>query len=195
MTHQQKLDILSASVNDQIVLPDDQKKIIQSSLLEGFIKILMVEEAERKAMQPYKYFAVELFSDSGFAIWNSGGFNTERNKGDAIVCAGINGEHTRVLRAMAESNGRHLLTSAYQGCFILEAKTTDVLQTPVVTVYQVAGFTGESGKYEARCQKVFNTLGMEPKVPEEVQQRLQQMVELCGGMACAPNLKRMDWFV
>ena len=193
MTHQKKINILRASVNDNIVLPEDQRRALEAGLVEGFIKILEAEDAEKRAEQPYKYFSAELRPFEGFGIWNEGGFDTQKNKGHALLCIGINGEHTRILQKANTVNGHHLLTAAYPGCYVMAAATRDILQTPAVIVYQIVGFTGNAEKCEAKCLKVHNTQGMQSRLPEEILPQIENMMQLCREMACAPNLRGMDW--
>ena len=45
MTHNDKISALMAAINDNIVLGDEEKKVISSALVEGFIRILEVEDA------------------------------------------------------------------------------------------------------------------------------------------------------
>ncbi len=196
MTHNDKIHTLMVAINDNIVLPDVQKKVIASALVEGFIKILMVEDAEKKAAQPYAYFPVELAAAEGFCIWNSGGYNPVKQHGTAQVCVGLDGNHTRVIRSAAEENGRHLLTLVYQGCYVLSAEVWDVTASAVVRGYQVLGFTnGRDGSYLARCRKVFDgPAGISKlQIPEDARNRIHDILCLCGDMAISTNLKRMEW--
>lgn len=195
MTHQQKIDTLIAAIDDNIVFPDDQKKAIAAALVEGFLRILLVEDAEEKARIPYEYFPVELSIPEGFAIWNRGGFDSSRNIGSALLCAGIDGQHTRIYRSIKEVNGRHLLTSIYQGCYIIQSKVLDYAGSPIITIYQVVGFASRNGTYQARCRKVYNNIGLVPKIPESDMMRLQQMMGLSGNAACTPNLTKLEWSV
>ena len=194
MTHQEKIEALMAAVNDNIVLPEIQKKVLQSALVEGFIRILYAEEAEARAKQPYTYFPVELGADQGFLIWNSGGFDSLGNSGEARLCAGMDGRHTRIVRTMKERNGRHELAVVYQGCFIAEASLVDSLASPDIALYQVLNFCSRGNGYEARCRKVWANHGrMEPKLTDEVLERFNKVIGLCGDVACTPNLYRMEW--
>ena len=95
MTHQQKIDTLIAAIDDNIVFTDDPTKAIAAALVEGFLRILLVEDAEEKARIPYEYFPVELSIPEGFAIWNRGGFDSSRNIGSALLCAGIEDVYKR----------------------------------------------------------------------------------------------------
>lgn len=194
MTHQDKINTLMVAINNNIVLPECQKRVIASALVEGFIKIMVVEDAEKKAAQPYEYFPVELLAEEGFAMWNSGGFNTVKNRGEARLCAGIDGRHTKVLRTANEANGRHLLTLVYQGCYVLSAEARDLVSSSIVRGYQIQGFSnGKDGHYLARCRKVFNGPSDLLEWPEEISQRLLGLVEICGNMAGSVNLRRMEW--
>lgn len=194
MTHQDKINALMVAINDNIVLPECQKKVIASALVEGYIKILTVEDAEKKAMQPYVYYPVELFPDEGFAMWNTGGFDAVKNRGEARICAGLDGRHTRVLRTAQEINGRHLLTVVYQGCYVIAAEAVDALASSIIRVYQIQGFVcNRDGTYLARCRKVTDGVGALREWPGEAGQRLFELAGVCGNMAGSVNLKRMEW--
>ncbi len=193
MTHQEKINALMAAVNDSIVLPPIQRKVIQQALVEGFIRILYAEEAEARARQPYTYIPVELSADQGFLIWNSGGFDGLRNSGEAQLCIGLDGRHTRITRTMRERNGRHELAVIYQGSYVIRAKVTDSLATPIITMYQVIGFCSRDGAYQARCQRVYSNTGMDPKLTAEQMDRYAQAIGLCGDVSCTANLYRMEW--
>lgn len=193
MTHQEKINALMVAVNDNIVLPPAERKAVQQALVEGFIRILYAEEAEARARQPYTYIPVELSTDQGFLIWNSGGFDGMRNSGEAQLCIGLDGRHTRISRTMRERNGRHELAVIYQGCYVLQAQTADSLATPDITMYQVIGFCSKDGGYQARCKKVYRNTGMESKLTQEQMERYAQAIGLCGDVCCTANLYRMEW--
>ena len=193
MTHQKKLDILMASVKDNIVLPDDEQRALAAGIVEGFIKILEAEDAERKAEQPFKLFPAELKPFEGFGIWIGGGFDPQKNKGNALLCLGINGEHTRVLQKANEPNGRHLLNAVYPGCYVITAKTNDILQTPDIAVYQIVGFCGNAERCEAKCQKVYGSYVIQPRIPPELLAQIERMMQVCGEMAGTPNLREINW--
>ena len=127
MTHNDKIAALMAAINDNIILGDAEKSVVASALVEGFIRILEVEDAERKAQQPHCYFPVEFSPAEGFSLWNSGGFRGSEGKGTSLVSVGVDGKHTRILRTKVEVNGRHQLTTVYPGCYIAEGKTVDPL--------------------------------------------------------------------
>ena len=194
MTHQEKIEALMAAVNDNIVLPECQKKTIKAALVEGFIRILYAEEAEARAKQPYTYFPVELGADKGFMIWNSGGFDPQGNSGEARLCVGLDGRHTKVVRTVKERNGRHELAIIYQDCFIADASVSDSLATPDIVLYQAMNFCSRGNGYEVRCRKVWaNHDRTESKLKEDVLERFNKVIGLCGDIACTPNLYRMEW--
>ena len=185
VTHLDKIRTLMVAIGSNINLPKCQMETIESALAEGFIKILMVEDAEKRALHPFTYCPVELITDEGFAMWNTGGFDVIKNRGEARICAGIDGVHTKVIRVAHETNGKHLLTMVYPGCYVITAEAFDSISSAVVRIYQIHGFSnGRDGSFLARCLKVSNELK---------EQRLKELISLCGNMAGSANLKRMEW--
>lgn len=193
MSHQEKLEALMAAVDDNIVFPPAERGAVQQALLEGFIRILYAEEAEARARQPYAYFPVELSMDQGFALWNRGGFDGVRGRGEALLCVGLDGRRTRVIRTIRERNGRHELALVYQGCYLLQAQVAHMIASPDIVMYQVIGFCSKDGSYQARCQKVYSSLWTQQKLTAEQLERYGQAIELCGGVACTPNLYQVEW--
>lgn len=49
MTYRAKIAMLMTAINNNIVFPEEQKRIIESSLCEGFMAIVWKEKEEEKA--------------------------------------------------------------------------------------------------------------------------------------------------
>lgn len=190
MTHNDKISALMAAINDNIVLPDDEKKVISSALVEGFIRILEVEEAEKKAQQPHTYFPVEFFPGEGFCFWCSGGWSASSGKGESLISVGIGGSHTRILRARQEVNGRHQLVTVYPGCYIGHGKVTGTLDNPCIQIYQIIGFSRSENGYQAKCRKVLQTIS---DLDPEMQQRFGILLNTCRSVAMSQNARSIVW--
>ena len=190
MTHNDKIAALMAAINDNIILGDAEKSVVASALVEGFIRILEVEDAERKAQQPHCYFPVEFSPAEGFSLWNSGGFRGSEGKGTSLVSVGVDGKHTRILRTKVEVNGRHQLTTVYPGCYIAEGKTVDPLSSPVITIYQILGFSRSETGFQARCSRILRTVD---NLEEDKRERFGLLISVCRELCITQNAKEILW--
>lgn len=157
MTQQDRIRILIASIKANMHLESVQEEILYKSLLEGQLKIAQLESAYKKAAESFHYFQVEHVKE-GFAFWNLGGYDVNRNRGRAMMAAGYDLTELKVLRTMREKNGRHTQCLLYQGCFLCEYEiAADKLET--YRVYQVVSLIGREGKCEAKCQRLLTSSG------------------------------------
>ena len=190
MTHNDKISALMAAINDNIVLGEEEKKVISSALVEGFIRILEVEDAEKRAQQPHAYFPVEFRAGDGFCFWCAGGWSTVSGKGESWISVGIDGNHTRILKTMSEVNGRHQLTAVYPGCYIGHARTADPIASPVIDIYQIVGFVrGERG-YQAKCRRVLQTVN---DLDPDRQQLFGLLISVCRNVAMSQRMREIIW--
>lgn len=190
MTHNDKIAALMAAINDNITLGEQEKKVVASALVEGFIRILEVEDAEQRAQQPHTYFPAEFLPGDGFCFWNSGGFRGTTGKGEALISVGLNGEHTRVLRTKSELNGRHQLTAVYPGCYIGHCQTADPLSSPAVTIYQITGFVRRDDRFLAKCRRVLQTVS---DLEADKQERFGLLLSVCREVAMEQNARSISW--
>lgn len=184
MDNQKRVEILMAAISDSLVLQAEERQAVEFALYEGISHIIKLEHEEKIALDPVKLFEVEKVLE-GFGFWNRGGFDRQINRGQALVAAGRDGNKLKIIRAMKERNGRHLLGVLYPGCYIAEAFSVDQIGMPTVSVYQVERFVLFEGKSMAEGRRIYRSQPHLCKIPKE--EFLYNLIGITGDLAIAAN--------
>lgn len=186
MKYQEQIETLMEKVKNRVELTEGEELSVRKGLIDGFLQIEWKEQEERK--KGWKDIPVEHVME-GFAFWNRGGFAPERNRGQAMLAAGMDGGRLRRVRFMSECNGRHSLAVVYPGCYISEAVAVD-LYVPAIAVYRIREFVQQEDGWAARCQAVYMMTPCMCTVDEKL---IARLVGMSGDLALTPNLYKLDW--
>ena len=193
MNNEEKLEIMTAAVEAGAWLSPEQVDAFREGLLDGFMRIDRMQIEEERALCRSRAFPVERVQE-GFAFWNFGGYDLDKSFGRAEVAAGLDGERLKLVRYIAERNGKHSLAVVYPGCFLAVSETRGLLEADQTSVYQITGFTRQEETYLARTRRVFQ---MEPRrslLTEEQEDRLERLMSVANRIAITPNLYKLrDW--
>ncbi len=193
MDNEKKLEIMTAALQAGAWLAPEQADAFREGLLDGFMRIDRLQKEEERALCRSRSFPVERVQE-GFAFWNFGGYDLDKSFGQAEVAAGLDGERLKLVRYLAERNGRHSLAVVYPGCFLAVSEARGLLEADHTSIYQITGFTKEEKGYRARTRRIFQ---MEPRrslLTEEQEDRLERLLGVANRIAITPNLYKLrDW--
>lgn len=188
MNYNQKVKIIAAAITAETAVIAD--KNLEKGILDGLIKLEMIEKEEKKALDPLIPFHVERIQE-GYGIWNSGGYDEQRRLGKSIVAAGPDGERLRQVRYKKEVNGDHSLAVIYPGCYIAQSVAFDYYESNDTTVYRVERIGVRDGWCLADCRKVLRINPRMSRLTEEEEKRLERLLKVSNQIAIAPNLARL----
>lgn len=193
MKYEKSLDIIMAAVQAETGYDADQLKLIRGGIINGFLRVERLEAEEKRAVDTYSYFQVGKVQE-GFALWYAGGYDKDRNAGNAVIAAGADGGKLRKVSHMKERNGRHCLAVVYPGCYIATATANNLLECDNLSVYQIVSFIARENAYLAKCVRMYRERPHMSRLSVEEEDRLSGLMNLANRIAITPNIYNLrDW--